>query len=140
MGGDYFPALRIPLLRGRLLTSDEMRLASPVAVINDEMARRYWTEGRDPIGARIHVPALRFTNNIVMTPPDRDQWFQVVGVVGTALNEGLREPPSPSLYVSYRLALTAGCDFLMRTDSDPHALVHAIRERVYEIEPETIES
>jgi predicted permease len=138
VGGDYFPVLRIPVKRGRLLTADEIRRASPVAVISEEMARRYWTEGRDPIGARIHVPALRFTNHTVLTPGGGDQWFQVVGVVGTAVNEGLREPPSPSLYVSYKLAMVAHCDFLLRTDSDPHALIPAIRERIHEAEPNIV--
>jgi predicted permease len=135
VGGDYFAALRIPLLRGRLLTPAETRLARPLAVINDEMRRRYWTDGRDPVGRRIHIPGLRFTNNIVMTPPAADQWFEVIGVVGTALNEGLREPPSPAAYLPYKFALTAHCDFLLKTESDPHGMIRAVRDRVQEIEP-----
>jgi predicted permease len=135
IGGDYFRVLKIPLLRGRLLTADELRLARPVALINAEMAERYWINGRDPIGARVHVPALQFSNHTVLTPPGQDQWFQVIGVVGTALNEGLREPPSPSVYVSYKMAITQRCSFLLRTDSDPHAFIHTIRARIKEIEP-----
>jgi predicted permease len=135
VGGDYFAALRIPLLRGRLLTNAETRVARPLAVINDEMMRRYWTDGRDPVGKRIHIPGLRFTNNIVMTPPAADQWFEVIGVVGTALNEGLREPPSPAVYLPYKFALTAHCDFLLKTESDPHGMIRAVRDRVQEIEP-----
>lgn len=138
VGGDYFPVLRIPVKRGRLLTADEIRQASPAAVINEAMARRYWTEGRDPIGARIHVPALRFTNHTVLTPAGGDQWFRIVGVVGTAVNEGLREPPSPSVYISYKLAMVAHCVFLLRTDSDPHAVIPAIRERLRGAEPNIV--
>jgi hypothetical protein len=104
-------------------------------VINDEMRRRYWPDSRDPIGTRIHVPALQFNNNVVMTPPGSDQWLEVIGVVGTALNEGLRESPSPALYLPYKFALTPHCDFLLRTESDPHLLIRAIKERVSEIEP-----
>ncbi len=135
VGGDYFAALRIPLLRGRLLTPSESHLTRPLAVINDEMRRRYWPDSRDPIGTRIHVPALQFNNNVVMTPPGSDQWLEVIGVVGTALNEGLRESPSPALYLPYKFALTPHCDFLLRTESDPHLLIRAIKERVSEIEP-----
>jgi predicted permease len=136
VGGDYFAALKIPLLRGRLLTASEMRSARPLALINDEMARRYWSGGRNPVGARIHLPELRFSNNIVMTPPGQNQWFEVIGVVGTALNEGLRELPSPAVYLPYQVALTAHCDFLLRTKSDPHGIIRAIRQRVQEIAPD----
>ncbi|MGD1068884.1 MAG: ABC transporter permease [Bryobacteraceae bacterium] len=134
IGGEYFRALRIPLLRGRFPTDDELRQAGPVAVINEEMARRFWTEGRNPIGARVHVPALKFGNGIVLNPPGGDQWFRVVGVVGTALNEGLRRPPSPSMYISYKLALVDHCDFIVRTAGEPHGLFRAIRQRVHEVE------
>lgn len=113
----------------------ESRLSRPLAVINDEMSRRYWPDGQDPIGSRIHVPALQFNNNVVMTPPGTDSWLEVIGVVGSALNEGLREPPSPAVYLPYKLALTPHCDFLLKTDFDPHLLIRAIKERIHEIEP-----
>jgi putative ABC transport system permease protein len=49
----YFEAMRIPLLRGRLLqASDLAQGAAPVIVINEEMARRFWP-GQDPLGKRL---------------------------------------------------------------------------------------
>lgn len=134
IGGEYFKALRIPLLRGRLVTDDELRQFRPVAVINEEMARRFWTEGRNPIGARVHVPGLKFNNGIVLNPPGGDQWFRVVGVVGTALNEGLRRRPSPSMYISYKAALVDHCDFIVRTAGDPHGLFRAVSQRIHDVE------
>jgi putative ABC transport system permease protein len=134
IGGEYFRALRIPLLRGRFPTDDELRQLRPVAVINDEMARRFWTEGRNPIGARVHVPALQFNNGIVLNPPGGDQWFRVIGVVGTALNEGLRRHPSPSMYISYKQALVDHCDFIVRTAGDPHRIFRAMGQRIHDVE------
>lgn len=46
---EYFETLRIPLLRGRLLRTDEPR---PAMVISREMARRFWPDG-DPVGQTI---------------------------------------------------------------------------------------
>src|SRR5204863_9535394 len=54
IGGEYFSVLRIPLLRGRLLTQEEITRGDDVAVVNDEMARRFWPPGHDPLGARVH--------------------------------------------------------------------------------------
>jgi predicted permease len=52
IGGDYFGAIRVPLLRGRMLSSGEMARSRRVGVINEEMLRRYWPGG-NPIGVKI---------------------------------------------------------------------------------------
>ncbi|MBA2243336.1 MAG: ABC transporter permease, partial [Gemmatimonadetes bacterium] len=48
----YFPALRIPLLEGRLFTEQDHADAPGVALVNQTMARRFWPD-RSPIGSRI---------------------------------------------------------------------------------------
>jgi putative ABC transport system permease protein len=47
----YFPALRIPLIEGRLFTAADSALAKPVIVVNDMLARRYF--GPDAVGHRL---------------------------------------------------------------------------------------
>jgi predicted permease len=130
ISSDYFNAVGIPLLRGRLLSEADVQRVARFAVINDEMARTYFSEGHDPIGQRINVPALKFKIPEVLIPPSGDQWFEIAGVVATARNQGLSEKPKPAIYVPYTLALAPGCGYLIRTAGDPHQLVRAIREQV----------
>jgi putative ABC transport system permease protein len=78
----------------------------------------------------MNVPALKFKNPDIFTPPAGDQLFEIVGVVATARNQGLRERPKPAIYVPYTMAMVPGCAYLIRTTGDPHQFVNAIRERV----------
>jgi predicted permease len=130
ISGDYFATVGIQLLRGRLLSDADVQRAGHYAVINDEMARTYFSQGSDPIGQRINVPALKFKNPDIFTPPAGDQLFEIVGVVATARNQGLRDKPKPAIYVPYTMAMVPGCAYLIRTAGDPHQAINAIRERV----------
>ena len=82
IAGDYFGALRVPLLRGRLFSQSEMVRAQRVGVINDEMARRFWPGG-NPIGTKIHIGILNLKGNpqvlkapIPMNPSKSSAWSQ----------------------------------------------------------------
>jgi putative ABC transport system permease protein len=66
--GDYFAALRIPLVRGRLLDSRDARGTTRAALISESYARRAFA-GADPLGRRLHFGS-------------DTSWLTVVGVVG----------------------------------------------------------
>ncbi|HKN67127.1 MAG TPA: ABC transporter permease [Gemmatimonadaceae bacterium] len=68
--GDYFGAMKIPLVRGRLFAPTDTRDAPAVVVISASMAKHYWPN-RDPLGERIRLG----------TGTNR-QWATIVGVVG----------------------------------------------------------
>jgi len=130
ISGDYFATVGVPLLRGRLLSDQDVQRANHYAVINDEMARVYFSQGTEPIGQRLSVPALKFNNPDILTPPVGDQSFEIVGVVATARNQGLRDNPKPAIYIPYTMAMVPGCGYLIRTAGDPHQFINAIREQV----------
>ena len=118
---EYFRALGIPLRRGRLPDERDVEQAPPVAVINEEAARRFFP-GQDPIGQR-----LRTGKN--------GRWFEVVGVVGTTRNAGLDRPPQPEVFVSVRQALGGNNQLflLVRADpatGDPRRLLPLVRREV----------
>jgi putative ABC transport system permease protein len=123
----YFDALGIPLVAGRDFTSQD-RPGSPfVAVVNNEMARRYFGE-ENPLGKRFKMG----------TPEADDPWFEIVGVVGDTKNRGLQNPTAPEYYVSLRQAngVFNQLFLLVRTDGDPRTILGSVREVVGSIDPE----
>jgi hypothetical protein len=50
--GDYFPALGIPLRKGRFLTSADSHCPERVCVVDEDFARRYWPKG-DALGQHL---------------------------------------------------------------------------------------
>ena len=88
---EYFSVLNVPVLRGRGLSDADRPGATPVAIINEAMARRYWLTG----------DALR--DRIVVFPgvvPDDEPARQVVGIVGN-VRDGmpLERDDRPIVYV-----------------------------------------
>jgi predicted permease len=81
---NYFSAMRIPLIAGRLFTADEKPEAHTV-IVNQSFARKYFA-GRNPIGGR------------VTRQDDPAQWNTVVGVVGDVRHTSLEEPAEPQIY------------------------------------------
>ncbi len=85
----YFPALSIPVLRGRGVTSDDRAGSLPVVVINDAMRRQFWGD-QDPIGQQISITRGR---TVV--------WREIVGIVGDIRHAGLGSEPQPEIYMPY---------------------------------------
>ena len=84
--GDYFGAMRIPLLRGRLFAPTDTRNAPPVVVISAAMAKHYWPD-REPLGERIRLG--HGTNG---------QWATIVGIVGDVRSASPSAPPVEEAY------------------------------------------
>jgi predicted permease len=97
----FFAALRIPLLRGRLLSDADREGAPLAAVINQTAARRFFAD-RDPLGQRIRW----------LSPGD--PWVTIVGVVGDVRSGPLSVAPSPAVYAPYAQP-TRNTLFLNRT-------------------------
>lgn len=136
IGTGYFSTLHVPLLEGRLFSRVDLQSSRPIAVINEEMRRRYWPVGRSPVGLRIHLPEFTFADNpYLLTPPNASQWFEVEGVVGTARNRGLSEAPMPAIYLPFTLVMPPGCEYLVRAHGDPHAFIHDLTAQVHAVDP-----
>ncbi len=134
VSSDYFSTLRIPLLRGRDFSEQDIARVAHVAVLNEAMQRRYFPN-ENPVGRRMRVPALRDGGNPSLAmPPQADEWLEIVGVVGSARNRGLSEEPRPAIYIPYTRALPPGSAFMVRTTGDPHHLFNVLRREVLAVD------
>ncbi|HYW31528.1 MAG TPA: ABC transporter permease [Gemmatimonas sp.] len=111
---DYFTTLSIPLLRGRALSPQDRNGAPRVALIDDAAARALWPT-EDAIGQRI-----KFVWN--------DEWFTVVGVVGSIRRDSLSSEPEPSVYLPLRQAPPRSMRLIVATSGgDASAMAERIR-------------
>jgi len=122
VGGDYFKAMGIPLLRGR--TFDKTDAATPqqatwVCVIDETLAKTYFPN-EDPIGKRINQG------------PDAT----IVGVVGTVSQGALGEPPKATVYYPYtQHAWYSGMYVVTRTTLPMATVVSRVRGALQAIDP-----
>src|SRR5467141_3096863 len=100
----YFSVLHIPLLQGRIWDESETMHGSKLALINQTLARQYFSNG-DAIGSEIRVPQMKGEPPFQLAVAGSDNWFQVVGIVGDSRNDGLRDPTKPAVYVPYTIRM-----------------------------------
>jgi predicted permease len=96
VGNDYFRALGIPLIAGRTFDERDKGDSTPVTVISQNMARRYFA-GRDPIGARIKLSGPGLPNNPKL---------EVIGIVGDVTYSGLQDEARPVYYRAFAQAFS----------------------------------
>jgi predicted permease len=114
VGADFFETMKIPLMTGRTLTTADMEISHPVAVVNKEFVRRF-LENRAPLG--LHIGG----------DDPKDPQYEIVGVVGDTKYAGLRDAIGPTAYTPVR---DSEVHFVLRTATKPEALIPAIRKVV----------
>jgi predicted permease len=135
ISADYFATMNIPLIQGRVWSDSESAGTPHVAVINQTMAREWWSD-ESAIGRRVRMPEyIRSTSYWRLPAPGSDGWFEIIGVVGDTPNVGLHEGPAPSIYVPYTLMLSDTQYLILRTSRDPLSMTRSIREAVRTVDP-----
>ncbi len=133
---EYFAALRIPMLQGRIWSDAENSKGAHVAVINHTLAQRYFPKG-DAIGQLLKLPGIEGNPATVLSPPNiAASWLQIVGIVGDARNDGLRSAPRPAVFVPYTFSMGEFTEILVRSQAPPLTLLHAVREQLRTINPD----
>jgi predicted permease len=123
---DYFTALGIPLLRGRLFTGDDSAQAPAVMIINESMARRYWSG--DALGKRISFRGR----------PGPNDWIEVVGIVADVKDTPDGGAPRPAFWFPHAQDTDRGMFIVVRASSsstDPSELATQLRRAVRQIDP-----
>lgn len=118
---NYFSMLRIRPLQGRVLSGqDDGADAERVMVVTDEFARHFWPDGR-------------WVGRIVGF---RDAKYRVVGVIANTREQNLRgDEDTYKFFVPARVGGDVNGNFLLRTTVPAAALLPAVRERIWGIDP-----
>jgi putative ABC transport system permease protein len=128
---DYLQALGIGLRRGRYFTAQDRLDSTPVVVIDETLARKYFAD-EEPLGQRLQLGQKG-------TPP-----YEIVGVVGHVKHYGLdgEVPVEPQFYFALaqipaeRMGFIAnGISVLVRTRVEPQSLAGAVRGQILAVEP-----
>jgi putative ABC transport system permease protein len=119
---DFFRTLRIPLLKGRLLTAADKNGAAPTVVISESMARVNWPD-QNPLGKHIKLGAVDGSE------PERT----VVGVVRDVRTSGFEDQRQPTMYVPFAQQPQWSSAVVVRTSADPSTLASAVVARVRSI-------
>jgi predicted permease len=125
----YFPALDIPIVRGRGFAEADRNPDRYALILNDTLARRMFP-GEDPIGKRLQ-PGLD------------GPWYTVVGVAANVKNSGINSPADPEFYYVRRHAtddvwLTRNgpaSSLIIRTSANPKATAEWLRSEIAELDP-----
>jgi putative ABC transport system permease protein len=120
---DFFRAMGIPLVQGRLFTEEDDESRSAVVIVSQEMARRYWP-GANPIGQRIQR---------VRNVPD-NPWLTVVGVVGDVQDAGLGTAPEVTFYTPFPQNTFPNMHLVVRTSVEPLSLVSSVRQAIQRVD------
>jgi len=134
VSGDYFQAMGASLLRGRWFTSQDGPNSPLVAVIDENMARRYWPN-EDPLGKRFKGQDPRGHN---------DDWVTAVGVVRNMRRNGLERESVPHVFQWYKqcepadLRSSAPPDLVVRTTGDPLRAAASLRALVRSLDATAI--
>jgi predicted permease len=121
VGGDYFRAMQIPLLEGRVFNDGDTAESTPVAVVDQYLAKKYFA-GSSAVGHQVRRGGVPIT---------------IVGVVGTVNSIDLSQPVTKErLYYPVTQRPQAMMALMLKTAIDPAQLVGQVRDSVQSIDPE----
>jgi predicted permease len=116
----YFHTMGIPLLRGRDFDARDAPGSIPAVIINDFIARRYFSN-EDPIGRRVRI--------------GNGEWRTIVGVVGSTKHAAFSPRPEAQMYFAEAQSPDRAMSVVVRTAGDPTKLAGTAREIVRALDP-----
>ena len=141
---DYFKAMNIPLLKGRMFNDQDNRahLAGKdlsklnenqragaglnKIIIDEEFARRHWPN-EDPIGRFVRIGGTSHEN----------PKLEVIGVVGRVKMESLNQNSDRVQgYFPFAQVPQGGMTIIMKGASDPNQLISSVRAAIKAIDPD----
>ena len=129
IGPDYFETVGVKLVTGRKFTPLDDQDHPGVALVNESLAKHFFPN-ENPLGRRIRPgPPGRIWRQQKLTS------FEIVGIVRDVKLAGLDAPSEPAYYLPASQAPLHDMTLLVRTSADPLAIVGAVRQAVWSVDP-----
>lgn len=122
VGAGYFEAMRVPLLRGRAFTDDDLD-GEPVAIVSQAFVDRYYP-GEDVVGRALLQGA--------------GHEIRIVGVAADTKVRTLGEDPRPYIYEMSTRALVGGMEFVVKGEGTAEELLARALSIVDEVDPDLV--
>jgi putative ABC transport system permease protein len=120
---EYFAAMGVPLLRGRLFKKGDAADNQNKVVINEKMARTYWP-GEDALGKRVKISWR----------DDRED--EVIGIVGDVRHADMETTARATTYWPYPRNVYGSMTLAVRTEGSSPSIVNAVAAIVREQDPD----
>src|SRR5215470_6055976 len=126
VSNDHFRAMGIPLKSGRAFTDEDRADTTPVVVINETMARRFWP-GQDAVGKRIRWGGWNPQGGLT-----------IAGVVADVKFSSLESESPPTIYMPvFQIPrIRRDAIFIARTTAEPSSLAAAMRREIAAVDPD----
>src|SRR5947207_2149389 len=125
INGDYFPALRIPLLTGRAFSLRDNKDSAPVVMVNEAFVRKFFNGG-NASGEHILLDT---------SEKEKPTALEIVGVVGNTRHESLAIEPIPEFYVPFEQAPDRRMHIVLRTSPEKlSGLETAVRNTIHGVD------
>ncbi len=123
---EYFSALKVPLLQGRVFNEGDQFEGPEVVVVNNAFAKK-WFPNQEAVGKRI-----TFSD----TTKSDVKWITIVGIVGDIRHRGLDQEVKPEFYRAHNQTPFRGMILTVRSTQDPRSLTSAIRRELSGLDPD----
>jgi putative ABC transport system permease protein len=117
----FMDTMRLPMVRGRGLTTADSADSLAVVVISRSAAQRFFGES-DPIGRRIRLGAAE------------RPWLTIVGISGDHIHNWFGRRNAPTAYVPYAQSPTLNVAFVLRSDGDLSSLIEPARQAIRRVD------
>jgi putative ABC transport system permease protein len=123
VSGDFFKAMKVPLLAGRLFEATDTSSSRQVVVVSQRAGRHFW-KGADPLGSRVR---FQFSGKAFDA--------EVVGMVGDLRHEALDAPAPAELFLPYSQSGFRALTFVVRTAPDSPIDLRTLKEQIWALDP-----
>jgi putative ABC transport system permease protein len=119
----YFETAGIKMRAGRDFTELDRDTSTPVAIVNEAMAREFWPNGT--LGRRIRLPG-------------ETQFRQIIGVARTANYTAWGERPQFCVYVPLDQNYSDTMALYIRTQGDPLQQITPVEREIHAVGPQIV--